>query len=275
MYPKERAVAFLDLLGFSAAVKENVEVAVTLLQGYSDILTVMRLDSELGDPNAEGLEKRYLERGSKFTSVLSMSDCIFLASGNLSDLVFGVAWLLSESFILYSQHPIDKQPPVLFRGGLAVGHFHDVYQKSIRNGRVETSANVIGAGVIEAVRTEKRIEQIQENGRKGPRVWLGRELAAALDPEVRYLVEPAPDSDEMCDLLWPRAPIFGTNLRFDELEAMNFVTVAKEGESFYQGKDYVAAQYKGLLDLVLRSVRLPGEDDEKVKEWVQRVGFEN
>ena len=59
-------MAFLDLLGFSAAVEADETAALSLLEGYSAILSVMHFDRDLGNADARGLEKRYLERGSRF-----------------------------------------------------------------------------------------------------------------------------------------------------------------------------------------------------------------
>ena len=197
---------------------------------------------------------------------------MFIASDDLTDLVFGTAWLLAESFAFYSRHPIDKQVPVLFRGGIDLGTFFELSQPSIQGGHLTSTSNVLGTGVVRAVQAEKKVEAIAENGLKGPRVWLARELAATLDPEVRYLVEPSPEDDGMYDLLWSRATIFGIDMRFDQLAAMSFVKVAQEGRSLYSAIADVAAHYRGLLDLTLRSVRLRGEDDE-VEDWIRQSGL--
>jgi hypothetical protein len=265
-----QAVAYLDLLGFSAAVESNNgQIAGSLLSGYNTILQVMHFDKQAENPEATGLEKRYLERGSRFTTVLPMSDSIFLASDNLSDLVFGVAWLLAESYTVYSNHEVKDQPPVLFRGGIATGSCHEITQTCIRGRAFGNTTNVAGDGVVAAVNIEKQL-QSRKGVAKGPRVWLTRALAETLDADVRYLVSPASDDDEMCDLLWPRATMFGIDLRFDVLAAENFFHIATEGQTNYAAHKRVAVHYHGLLALTERSARCDGVDEGVAQEWLHQ-----
>ena len=199
-----------------------------------------------------------------------MSDSIFIASQDLSGLVYATAHLINASFTIYSLHKIGRQPPVLFRGGIAKGTCRPVHQPSMEDGRPGTAANLIGKGVVETVKVERKIE---DRCLKGPRIWLTKDLAQELDSEDRYLVAPAPEEDEMCDLLWPRTSLFDINDKsFDELAANRFLAVAQEGEAAYSTAPEIAKHYRGLLELVARSARRTPEN-EHAEEWLRRSGL--
>ena len=86
-----RAVAYLDLLGLSAAARRDPASAIQLLQDYSDSLH-MKLRDARGrdeDESATGEIARlnHLMSVSSFKTFLPMSDSVFIVSSFPSDLV--------------------------------------------------------------------------------------------------------------------------------------------------------------------------------------------
>jgi hypothetical protein len=182
-----KAVAFLDLLGFSAAVKNDPAGAVGLLQDQSSALHDAIADAKLHQLSEyEDAKVRQLAEAGLVTSFddfLPMSDSVFIASGTPSLFVKQVSHLLVDLFRFrlnaYASPESGGDPrqvtmrsvefsggsvkttkheatwwPVLYRGGLAYGDVWTLKMPAI-SGEPTVQANLAGPAVVEAVGLER------------------------------------------------------------------------------------------------------------------------
>ena len=98
-----RAVAYLDLLGFSNTVLRNAEEALAMLTSYNSILHFGIMESELhpSDGYPQGLQKLAKRKSTEsFKDFLPFSDSIFITSDDCSDFLLQLGEFLYRSFHL-------------------------------------------------------------------------------------------------------------------------------------------------------------------------------
>lgn len=151
---KETCVAYLDLLGFSAHVKENVDASVSLLHTASEIFTTRLCDQKTHPINSYRSELRPLAKRQAvdtFISFLPMSDGIFIVGKSVNNFIEQVSSFMCACFMdtshyyAYPENESDpesvtvshlskksndeyavnkmstKYYPAIFRGGLCIG----------------------------------------------------------------------------------------------------------------------------------------------------------
>lgn len=187
-----KAVAFLDLLGFSNTVTRSAEEALSMLQSYNSILHFGIVDSQLHPssgyiPELQDLAKR--NSMESFVDFLPFSDSIFITSENCSDFLLQLGSFLEKSFHLtahFYAYPENKQdpmemhnigieedskgvltvvetpcriPPTLFRGGVAYGEVSAINPTNLIAGNRTKGYILMGESVVRAVGLEKTVKR--------------------------------------------------------------------------------------------------------------------
>lgn len=145
--PREEAVFFFDILGFSSWVRQP---------GPEDPDPLSYLAEFLGRRESAALIGRWPHR-------YALSDSVFLTHPDPLTAVDQACALFSSLFYM------DTDTPALLRGAIAFGavkHVPGVFLKASRN--------LVGPAVVDAVELEK------EHGLKGPRIFLRNSLAQTL-----------------------------------------------------------------------------------------------
>ena len=196
-----KAVAYLDLLGFSNAVLRNSEEALAMLNSYNSILHFGIAESELHPssgypPVLQKLAKR--SSTESFKDFLPFSDSIFITSDDCSDFLLQLGEFLYKSFHLtahFYAHPENVKdpmeshsigvednrnggmtvvetpcriPPALFRGGVAFGDVNPVKPTALIDGKRTVGYILVGDAVVKAVGMEKAV--------RGPRIVFGHDV---------------------------------------------------------------------------------------------------
>lgn len=227
----EKAVAYLDILGFSNAVKQSIDDAIMCLSSFNTILETKIRDLRTNpkssyDPRLQDL----IERTSidSFDEFIPFSDSVFVTSHNCSSFVLQLGDFALNSFRFTShiyrnpENPddptltytmglqlnsngdpevVDKpchQPPVLFRGGISFGEVVNMSPLGIVGGNVKKIDTLAGKAVVNAVRYE-------HCGVSGPRLVLDDSLYSQLDERAKRYCRPLPelDKDGLFEIMWP------------------------------------------------------------------------
>lgn len=302
---KKCAVIYLDLLGFKSFSNENIEAALEIHRDFHTVLKNRQYEEQIRPPSSIPDErlKRPAERkaSDSFNYFLPMSDSIFILSEEPDKVAAQLSTFLSESFLFggynYSMadslNPLlqsirefnidesgtvkikdcmETQYPVLFRGGISYGNVEVVRTPAIYKGEEITVPNVIGQGVIQAVRLEqKRL--------KGPRILCDCEFVDQLrDPTIKKYLRKESD---VWELLWP-----GFNYLEDDdeksqsYELTDLFCPALRLWRHFSGKP-PERHYQAFLELIVRShlafakyASSPKLVNEYLYQTLNKSGFE-
>ncbi len=222
----ERAVAFLDLLGFSSFCDTDSCAAIGALEDYQSILDSKIRDekshpvSGISDPAQQNLAQN--TGVSSFGSFLPFSDSFVILSDQPGLMVVQLSNFLVDSFLFCghaftgSEDPVNperqkvtfleldksKKPalankevnwfPVLFRGALAWGEAHEIELSGISKGERSSNRAVSGPALVEAVGREK--------AGAGPRLFCGQDFLNHLPSHMKQYVVAHETGFEV---LWP------------------------------------------------------------------------
>lgn len=224
-----KVVAFLDLLGFSNAVTRDAEEALSMLHSYNTIIQIAVSDLQRHpscsySPELQTLAKR--TSTESFDDFIPFSDSIFVTSNNCSDFIMQLGSFIEKSFHFTAhiyESPQNQQdptayhnigvvqngkgelmtvnepchiPPVLFRGGVALGEVNIITLSCILNKERKECHTLLGDAVVEAVRLEQKKV-------KGPRIVFGQEVFNELDDKTRLYCRNLPEDINYYELLWP------------------------------------------------------------------------
>src|ERR1700752_982700 len=172
----DEAVLYFDVLGFRAKAAGSGTSAVDALSALAQVLSASPMTALT----------------SKWTHRYALSDSVFLTH---ADPLHAVRQAAALSFSV-TPSPAAADEPVLVRGGIGFGpvrHVRGIFLTSAE------PANLVGEGVLEAV----RLEQV---GLKGPRLLLADALVRQLKTQdaelVRWLLRPT-DAPGVWEVLWP------------------------------------------------------------------------
>lgn len=239
----ERAVAFIDLLGFRSHVLNDTEGALEPIKNYNGWASDYLGDVEKGDlaPDIEYL--------------LPMSDSIFFVARDCDRLVSLLASFLNDCFMFdaHFKNSPDDWPRALFRGGLSYGECLTIGQIGIHKGKRSglPSYNLLGPAVLDAVHAEGQ--------GKGPRLFCSREFASRLSTAKRLISESGP----MLEVLWPCVSIIDDHGAVDRSKLLGYFETAARFFEFYRGKG-CEEHYRQFLRLVGRCAE-HGRDDEAIE----------
>jgi len=277
----EKVVAYIDLLGFSEAVKSDLPGAVRLLQDYADAITVAvndavaDTDNTLTDPESSRLMG--LMTVDSFETMLPMSDSVFIVASDMSKFVMQLSHFLLECFrfrLDASAYPARQQNPMavttktavfagshlrletqsetwwplLFRGGIAVGECLSLDLPMISDNKLGKCRSLAGKAVVKAVSLEKQA--------KGPRILCSQELQLSSEDKAAAYIGPALNLEADCfELYWPLAALEDTCSMTDAIN--NRLRKWLKGiANFYRHfrtNDTVRPHYEAYLHLVVAS----------------------
>lgn len=274
-----KAVAFLDLLGFSSAVKKDTNEAMAMLQSYNSILHFGLIEKELHpssgyEPILQELAKR--NSTESFDDFLPFSDSIFITSENCSDFLLQLGSFLHKSFHFtahFYAHPVNSQdpletqsigveedghggykvvdsktriPPALFRGGVAFGDVSAVNPATLINKSRTNGYILVGDAVVNAVGLEKKV--------KGPRIVFGQNVFEQLNETARLYTRSLPEDSNLYELLWPgMSYILENDMRNEFNHFTDMFFPVYNLWSYYKGDEVVSVQYERFIELIVAS----------------------
>jgi len=264
---ESKAVAYLDLLGFSELVRRNLREATSLIENYNDVLAATVCHERPSDKGTPSSGKPAPERLRRLLYFLPMSDSVFAVSVEPGTLVEFLVGFLADTYLYtaqaYSQpeghdDPTrvtvseasstgigqrgEKWPPTLFRGGLAYGKVLVLRQLAIREGADEPCYNLAGAAVIEAIQLEKK--------KKGPLVLCSQHFAYEVPGPIRRYISNMEHGFH--EILWPMSRLEGSNGGVDPLQFRTFFGSAANLYKAFAKHNY-SSHYAEFLRLVVRS----------------------
>ena len=222
--------AFLDLLGFSALLQTNVEVALDNMNSFNDIIKTRFIDNkchpveeyESNYPNDIDFQN-FVKKSSvtAFNQMISFSDSLVLGGEDCNLFIMQLANFIATAYIYYSEpfkkHFTDinivetnrsasgnkdgsiryhKAFPLLFRGGVSVGEnigFFNEYH--IHNNELkQTSLNVFGLTYLNAVKLE--------GAGNGPRLFCDKSVVDSIDDEVKKYIKLVDGEKGVYEIVW-------------------------------------------------------------------------
>lgn len=278
-----KAVAYLDTLGFSQAVLEDIGKAALMLTEFNDIVDSKLKEKVLHPSNiyVEGLKS--LAKRTSFEDIeyfMPFSDSIFATSTNPDQFLLQMGHFVYESFMMEADsfaHPVDRSnptlvqelvlklddsrklttdhqnsphQPLLFRGGFAYGEVYNMTPTAIVNGDNTKAATLAGEAVVRAVGLEK--------GLKGPRLSFGKELYEKLGDETKKYCRIVPENNSIFEFLWPSMGFVVENCN-DYLymqEIGNFHKMFKPAFNlwnYYKSDSQLEPHYSSFIKMIIAS----------------------
>lgn len=261
----EKVVAFIDILGFSSYVNNDIQDAIMVLTNANAIIDQLIFEKSIHPPLSYPPEIQNLALRTSITSIedyLPFSDSVFITSSDASQFVLQLGNFLSSAFLLTARQyatAVDKTdptksraitpvvdpsgqvtvdridthiPPVLFRGGMAFGEVERIKPSAIVDGTRVNMWSLAGSAVFQAVGLEGSF--------KGPRIVFESDIYNLLDAQARMYCRELPECPGRYEILWP---------------AMNYIL-----ENPYSGEFHIFYEY---MDAVFNLWKV-FENDHKV-----------
>lgn len=237
-------IAFLDILGFSDYVNEDLNGALRLLENYNfQINFLINEDLTSYDDDIKKIAEKF--HINSFDYFIPFSDSIFIVASNPDLMIAQISNFLISCYMFTSReyaYSFSKDPrkaevteiginkdgklmkdkkienwyPLLFRVGSSFGEVIPFQISSIDNKKNIKINNLIGKAVINSVRLES-------NPEKGPRFFIDNELYNKLNDDTKNFILKI--SDNLYEVLWPSFSYIDENIgedgeRFD-IELLN------------------------------------------------------
>ena len=279
-----KLVAYLDVLGFSNAVNQDIDDAISVLTRFNTISSQSIVEDKIHpvssyDPHLQNLAAR--TSVDSFNLFIPFSDSVFISANDCSRALIQIANFVYESFrinidvYLHPQTPtdptlsksigvgLDKQgnivvkniathePPVLFRGGVSYGEAYDLKMSAILNGEPSYVKSIAGKAVVKAVRLE-------EKKVKGPRIIFTDDVFNMLDTNTLKYCRPIPEiidnENPLFEILWPALtfiPENGFQFEFDNI--YKILDAAINLWIPYRDNVDIAKHYENFIEMTLAS----------------------
>ena len=274
-----RAVAYIDILGFTSYVDKNIQDAITVMSNANDIISILFYEktvhpSDGYDPSLQELALR--NSIESIDDYLPFSDSVFLSSSNPSQFLLQLGSFLSKAF-LYTANIYTKPkelsrptesvvistsvdegghlfavktkihvPPVLFRGGVTYGEVERLSPMAIVNGIATNQCVLVGDTVVRAVSLEKSI--------KGPRIIFEDDLYSQLNTNTKKYCRRIPGDLSKYELLWPAMGYIANDRYEHEFHIFSdFFDPAYNLWLAFKNDVNVEIQYRKFLELIIVS----------------------
>lgn len=254
--------AYIDVLGFSNAVRKKVSDALSILAQIDTVLQIKYVDGVIRkerkstnciDPIVDKLNSN--NEITAFDYFYCISDSIFFAGKDVNQFIHQLA-----NFVLacYTWSLTSKLPMMLFRGGISYGNLRFVELICGSQNKVKPNTSICGEPVVNAVEDEKKFCL------KGPRLILDSDVYEKLDADIRrnYISKLNLDINitegkEYYEILWPAFIFIPKNFgKVNEIENMNeLLSIAYSHYATYKSNSTIMGHYNSLIDLILRSAR--------------------
>lgn len=255
--------AYIDVLGFSNAVRKEVSDAVSIIAQIDTVLQikygdgVMRKERESTNCIIEPIVDKLNSNNeiTAFDYFYCISDSIFFAGKDVNQFIHQLA-----NFVLacYTWSVTSKLPMMLFRGGISYGNLRFVELICGSQNKVKPNTSVCGEPVVNAVEYEKKF------GLKGPRLILDSDVYEKLDADIRrnYISKLNLDINitegkEYYEILWPAFNFIPENFgKVNEIKNMDeLLSIAYSQYATYKSNSTIMEHYNSLIELILRSAR--------------------
>ncbi|MBQ9546383.1 MAG: hypothetical protein IJU90_03755 [Bacteroidales bacterium] len=286
-----KVVAYLDLLGFSECVQNDLDEAIMMLSHSNTILKILISDRILHP--SESYDCFELQNLARRTSIESFdgfkpfSDSAFITSDNCSEFVMQLGNFVLKAFqfnadcFAYPENSEDPtishyvgmessspnkihtvcvechEHPVLFRGGLAYGNVIETKQTGLSNGQKTDCFNLMGDAVVRAVSMEYVGKASEERKIKGPRLVFDESVYKHLSDDVKLYCRPLPENESYYEILWPAMGYILENKHSFEEEICHFHELFDPAYNlwrFYKKNNpKVAVHYEKFLELIVSS----------------------
>lgn len=254
--------AYIDVLGFSNAVRKKVSDALSILAQIDTVLQIKYVDGVIRkekkstnciDPIVDKLNSN--NEITAFDYFYCISDSIFFAGKDVNQFIHQLA-----NFVLacYTWSVTSKLPMMLFRGGISYGNLRFVELICGSQNKVKPNTSICGEPVVNAVEYEKKFCL------KGPRLILDSDVYEKLDADIRrnYISKLNLDINitegkEYYEILWPAFNFIPENFgKVNEIENMNeLLSIAYSHYATYKSNSTIMEHYNSLIYLILRSAR--------------------
>lgn len=274
-----KAVSYIDLLGFSNCAQNNSEEAIMMLSHFNTILSSLKFERHVHQssgytPALQSLARR--SSNESFEHFIPFSDAVFIAGSNVSDFILQLGHFVYSSFMLNANvfaSPEDKsdptvshyvgldssrraknvpchERPVLFRGGLAFGDVVEITPLGLFNNQPAKYGNLMGDAVVRAVR-------IGEMKMKGPRIAFDQSIYEQLNDDAKLFSRPMPEDayKDYYEILWPAMGLVLENKEIFFQEISHFYDIFNPAYNLWQfyKNSPVAEHYVSFLELIVSS----------------------
>lgn len=216
----KKAVAFLDVLGFSNHVYEDLGKAEKIVKDINELIAV-KVSGDIDEhkiihKNSDDEKNLYKELKDKYTFeavdfILPVSDSIFLVGNDLQGMVLQISNFLCRILesTLSNFFSASGRFPIIMRGGMSYGEIDIInsfiYHKNCKQYELGDSFNMIGKPVVEAV----KLGDLHDNG---PKLFLTNDAVKKLDEDEKKFVS---NEDDKKYFLWPKLFFMEKNLHRD------------------------------------------------------------
>lgn len=273
-----KAVTYIDLLGFSNCVQNSPDEAIMMLSHFNTILSTLNFERSVHPSSGYAPALQSLARrtsNESFEHFLPFSDAVFIVGSNCSDFILQLGHFVYSSFMLNAHvfaNPDDEtdptashyigvdnsrqvvntpchEPPVLFRGGVAFGDVIETTPWGLFNNQASKCGNLMGEAVVRAVR-------IGEMKIKGPRIVFDKSVYDQLNDDAKLFCRPMPEDafKEYYEILWPAMGFVIENKDTFPQEISHFYDIFNPAYNlwqFYKSSPAVVDHYVNFLELIV------------------------
>jgi len=271
----KRAVAYLDILGFTNFIKQDVIGGAELLEAYQTQIDFRRWEDKQKYNHSEKYKELIDKWGiDSFEYYIPFSDSIFLISNNPDKFVKQLSTFIIESFLYHRrnaspinpQHPEEVeilsyeigsngQPkptrikrnwfPLLFRGGITYDEIIIIKQGTIEDRIEGKRINLLGSAVCKAVDLEKKAI-------KGPYLICDQSFFNHLSSDSQKLIEKLPDNN-LFHILYPAYFHFGES--DDQIAINSFIELFNPVVDFWKAYNHTSYSeyYFNFMKIIVRS----------------------
>lgn len=298
-------VAFLDLLGFSALLQTNVEVALDNMNSFNNIIKTRFIDNKCHP--IEEYEKNYpgevdfhdfVKKSSvtAFNQMISFSDSLVLGGTDCNWFILQLSNFVATTYINYSEpfrkpfmdiNTVEthrsvtgnrdgsiryhKAFPLLFRGGISVGEnvgFFNEYH--IHNNELEqTSLNVLGLTYLNAVKLE--------GFGKGPRLFCDESVVNNVNSDVKRLIKTVDKEKGIYEIVWTIEGCEATGCSSDKWKNIvdsitdKMLPAAINLYRYYKDDEILESQYRELLSLVCTGIIKYADECGRTEDTIELI----
>ncbi len=258
------AFAYIDVLGFSNAVRKEVSDAVSIIAQIHTVLQikygdgVMRKERKSANCSSDPIVDR-LALNNEITALdyfYCISDSIFLVGKDVNQFIKQLANFVLACYTWSVTPEPGLQQILLLRGGISYGELRFMELICGSQNKVKSNTSVCGKPVVNAVEYEKKF------GLKGPRLILDSDVYEKLDADIRrnYISKlnldiKITEGKEYYEILWPAFNFIPENFgKVNEIENMDeLLSIAYSHYATYKSNSTIMEHYNSLIDLILRS----------------------
>ena len=260
------AFAYIDVLGFSNAVRKEVSDAVSIIAQIATVLQikygdgVMRKERKSANCSSDPIVDRlaFNNEITAFDYFYCISDSIFLVGKDVNQFIKQLANFVLACYTWSVTPEPGLQQILLLRGGISYGELRFMELICGSQNKVKSNTSVCGKPVVNAVEYEKKF------GLKGPRLILDSDVYEKLDADIRrnYISKlnldiKITEGKKYYEILWPAFNFIPENFgKVNEIKNMDeLLSIAYSQYATYKSNSTIMEHYNSLIELILRSAR--------------------